>query len=243
MPRYRALLFDLCDTLVHFDAERLPLVEIANRPTRSTALAIHQALPGAPSIPFEDFYAALLAVTDEIAAARERDHREVTSHERFRRVLTRLGLEADLEVADRLVAAHMTRLADALVLPPHHRNLLDALGKTHRLAIVSNFDHAPTVYALLQRERLVSYFDAVVVSGELGWRKPHRLIFDTALQGLGVSAEQALFVGDNFELDVVGAARAGIAAVWYTRGRTVQPPSDRPDYPVVTDLANLMRLG
>jgi putative hydrolase of the HAD superfamily len=108
---------------------------------------------------------------------------------------------------------------------------------------VSNFDHAPTVYALLQRERLVSYFDAVVVSGELGWRKPHRLIFDTALQGLGVSAEQALFVGDNFELDVVGAARAGIAAVWYTRGRTVQPPSDRPDYPVVTDLANLMRLG
>jgi len=243
MPRYRALLFDLCETLVHFDDERLPLVEIAARPTRSTALAIHQAVPGAPSIRFDDFYACLLAVTDEIAAARERDHREVTSRERFRRVLARLGAASGPDVADRLVAAHMTLLADALVFPPHHRDVLDALAKTHRLAIVSNFDHAPTVYDLLKRDAIDSYFDAVVISGELGWRKPHRLIFDAALRGLGISAEDALFVGDNFELDVLGAARAGIAAVWYTRGRAVGPPADHPDQSAVADLADLARLG
>lgn len=240
MPRYRALLFDLCDTLIHFDAERLPLIEIDNRPTRSTALVIYQALAAPASIPFDTFYAALLAVTDEIATARERDHREVTSHERFRRVLTRLGAKTGPEVADRLVAAHMTRLADALVLPPYHREILETLGKTHRLAIVSNFDHAPTVYDLLKRDRIESSFDVVVISGELGWRKPHRLIFETALERLGVSADQALFVGDNFEMDVLGASQAGIAAVWYTRGQTVEPPSDHPQ---VTDLADLVRLA
>ena len=239
MSRYRAILFDLCDTLVHFDAERLPLIEVGGQPTHSTAQAIHRALTARPHIPFDTFHACLLAVTAEIAAARELDDREVTSQERFQRVLTRLGAEASPAAADRLVAAHMTRLADALVLPPHHLEVVASLGRTHRLGIVTNFDHAPTVHDVLARDGLSRHFTVVVISGEVGWRKPHRILFDAAIERLGVRADEALFVGDTYELDVVGATAAGLAAAWYTRGRAADRETS---HPVIADLADLNRL-
>jgi putative hydrolase of the HAD superfamily len=108
-----------------------------------------------------------------------------------------------------------------------------------RLGIVSNFDHAPTVREVLRRDRLEAFFDVVIVSDEVGWRKPHQVMFETALQRLEVSPGEALFVGDNYELDVVGATQAGLAAAWYTRGR----PVDRETrFPIITDLAEVTRL-
>jgi len=239
MPPYRAVFFDLCDTLVHFDAERLPLVEIDHRPTRSTAHAIYDAMGASPPVRFDAFFACLTAVTAEIAAQRDVDCREVTSQERFRRVLERLGADAGPEAADRLVLAHMSRLATALVLPPHHRTVLATLSRTHRLAVVTNFDHAPTVHDVLRRDRLDAFFEVVVISGEVGWRKPHRVMFETALQRLGLCPDEAFFVGDNFDLDVIGATEAGMAAAWYTRGRPVERETN---HPMIADLSELNQL-
>ena len=118
MPRFRAILFDLCDTLVHFDAERLPLVEIDNQPTRTTAQAIFAAIGPSPRVDFDGFFSCLKAVTSEIAARRDLDHREVTSQERFRRVLDRLGLAASPREATqnaRVGAVHAPKL---LTAPP-----------------------------------------------------------------------------------------------------------------------------
>ncbi len=239
MPRVRAVLFDLCDTLVHFDAERLPLIEIGQQPTRSTAHAIHGAIGSSPSVAFDTFVACLKTVTAEIASQRDIDYREVTSQERFHRVLDRLGLPHGPDDTRRLVDAHMTRLAHALVTPSHHREVISVLSGRVRLGIVSNFDHAPTVREVLRRDGLEAFFDVVIVSDEIGWRKPHRVMFETALQRLEVSAGEALFVGDNYELDVMGATQAGLAAAWYTRGR----PVDRATHhPVIADLADIFRL-
>lgn len=236
--RYRAVLFDLCDTLVHFDAERLPLVEIDNQPTRTTAQAIYHAIGPTPAVTFDAFFACLKAVTAEIAAQRDRDHREVTSQERFRRVLQRLGLPSDPPDAMQLVSAHMTRLAAALVTPAHHRDVLADLSNQYRLGVVTNFDHAPTVREILTRDDLDRYLDTVVISGEIGWRKPHRIMFETALERLGISGGETLFVGDNFHLDVVGATDAGLAAAWYTR----EQPDEPLDVPIVGDLTELPAL-
>ncbi|MFZ5863392.1 MAG: HAD family hydrolase [Nitrospirota bacterium] len=239
MPCVRAVLFDLCDTLVHFDAERLPLVEVDQQPTRSTARVIYDAMAPSPSIAFAPFFTCLKTVTAEIASQRDVDHREITSRERFRRVLERLGLPAESDHAQRLVDAHMTRLAHALVTPPHHRAVVADLARRVRLGIVSNFDHAPTVRAVLKRDRLEEFFDVVIVSDEIGWRKPHQVMFETALQQLGVPSGEALFVGDNYELDVQGATKAGLAAAWYTGGRTVTRETR---HPILVDLAEIDRL-
>jgi putative hydrolase of the HAD superfamily len=53
----------------------------------------------------------------------------------------------------------------------------------------------------------------VVLSCEVGKRKPHRVIFELALAELGVLSERALFVGDSRFHDVAGAAAVGMTTV------------------------------
>lgn len=85
--------------------------------------------------------------------------------------------------------------------------------------------------AEFQRAKLVTVgidglFDVVVASGDIGVLKPANEIFDRALAGLGVGARRAIHVGDNFAADVVGAADAGMTAVWINRDAAVAPRSD-----------------
>lgn len=238
MPRFRAVLFDFCDTLVHFDAERLPLVEIDNQPTRSTAWAIYQTIGPEATVSFDAFFACLKTVTAEIASQRDVDHREVTSQERFRRVRERLGLSTSPGEAARLVDTHMTRLAHALVTPTHHLDVVASLAGRYRLGIITNFDHAPTVREVLVRDGLDPHFHTVIISAEMGWRKPHRALFEAATTRMEVAADEAVFVGDNFALDVLGARDAGLDAIWYRRG----PERARQGHRAIADLAELPRL-
>lgn len=60
-------------------------------------------------------------------------------------------------------------------------------------------------------------FDAVVISSEVGARKPHPLMFTMACEQLGVDPADAVFVGDSWSADIVGALRAGLVPVWIRR--------------------------
>jgi len=60
--------------------------------------------------------------------------------------------------------------------------------------------------------------DTIVLSSEVGKRKPHPAIFERALSELGVDSSDALFVGDRLDADVLGASRIGmktVQAVWF----------------------------
>jgi putative hydrolase of the HAD superfamily len=65
------------------------------------------------------------------------------------------------------------------------------------------------------RERIDALFDPVVISGEVGLRKPHAAIFELALERLGVPAEQAVFV-DDAEPNLLGARAVGMTAIQHT---------------------------
>jgi HAD superfamily hydrolase (TIGR01509 family) len=91
----------------------------------------------------------------------------------------------------------------------------EALGRFRRLglrlAVVSNANG--TVPALLARLELAGFFDAVADSAIEGVEKPDPRLFQIALQRLGVEASSAVHVGDLYEVDVVGARRAGVRPV------------------------------
>lgn len=61
---------------------------------------------------------------------------------------------------------------------------------------------------------LGEYFDLTLNAGPNGWAKPHGEMFETALQHLGLPAEQVLHVGDNLISDVAGSKYAGMSACW-----------------------------
>lgn len=84
-------------------------------------------------------------------------------------------------------------------------------------------------------------FDLVLVSETEGLRKPDPAIFALALQRLNLAADQALFVGDNPEVDVVGARTAGLTAVWY-HSTTDWPAHLPPAAHTITAITQLLPL-
>ncbi len=118
--------------------------------------------------------------------------------------------------------------------------LADLRAAGVRTAVVSN-GAGDTQRRKLAAAGLAGVADAVVVSGEVGCRKPDPAIFRLALDRLGATAADAWFVGDHPVLDMDGARRAGLTTVWMA---DVHPwPGDvpRPSHALL-GLADLMPL-
>lgn len=85
-----------------------------------------------------------------------------------------------------------------------------------KLGLLSNTVLSRKSVRLALREfGILDFFDAVVCSSEVAYRKPSELIFRAVLGSLEVEADQSAMVGDNLELDVAGAASVGMTTVWY----------------------------
>jgi putative hydrolase of the HAD superfamily len=240
---FRAVLFDLFDTLVIFDRERLPVVEVRGRRIRSSAGRLHEVLARhAPGLTLETCYDALTESWREAERVRAIDYREVPAPERFGRWLARLGIDPAAGrdgLVQRLLETHRRELARAAEFPPHHVDLLKRLARRYRLAVVSNFDWSPTALGILESAGVRQLFDAVVVSDEVGWRKPRAEIFEVALRRVGVTASEALFVGDRPDIDVVGAQQVGMPVAWINREGAPLPPGMTPPAFDIRDLAEL----
>jgi putative hydrolase of the HAD superfamily len=79
-----------------------------------------------------------------------------------------------------------------------------------RLAIASNWDsRLPRV---LQGVGLADYFELVLTSAEVGYSKPHRTFYESALDRLGLPADRMVYVGDSVENDIEGAATVAMTA-------------------------------
>ena len=90
-------------------------------------------------------------------------------------------------------------------------DFLRSLRSTYKTALVSNA-HADEVRPLLQTHTLEHLFDAIVISAEVGLRKPDPKIFEHALAQLGCTPAEAIFIDDN-EDNVVPATELGITGI------------------------------
>jgi putative hydrolase of the HAD superfamily len=101
--------------------------------------------------------------------------------------------------------------------------------------------------ASVQREKIESsglgmYFDAAVVSGELGTGKPAPEIFQHLLERLGVKASAALMVGNSLARDILGGHRAGLKTCWLALDGEEEPVGlVEPDF-TIRSLGELPRL-
>jgi 2-haloalkanoic acid dehalogenase type II len=121
-------------------------------------------------------------------------------------------------------------------LYPETREVLNALGQ-FRSAIVSNADH----------EHVAAWnftlpVEFILISETVRAYKPHRLVFERALQQLGLAPHDVLHVGDSDVDDVKGAKEAGLSVAWVNRdGRPRRADVPTPDFEI-RDLHELPRL-
>jgi len=143
------------------------------------------------------------------------DHRELDYVHRLDSTLHVLGLDVQKrsDLARKVWLDYLLEWPKQSNLYAETLNLLSSLQGRYRLGLVTNFPDGPTARMVFEKFDFDSFFDSIVVSGEVGFRKPNRLLFDLALHELGSVAEFSVMVGDTFEADVLGAKGAGIKAV------------------------------
>jgi HAD superfamily hydrolase (TIGR01549 family) len=94
--------------------------------------------------------------------------------------------------------------------------VIPELAKHARLGVVSNYPSHRIVSETLKQFGLRQYFSTVVVSGKLGWLKPHPGIYQHALEDIGARPQETVFVGDDLDNDIIGAKALGMRTAWFT---------------------------
>jgi putative hydrolase of the HAD superfamily len=133
------------------------------------------------------------------------------------------------------IARHRLRLY------PYVRAVLDVLRPRYSLAVVTD-GQAAYARGELDKVGLTGYFHPIVVSGEHGYRKPDRRLFQLAIDGMGVAPENALYVGNDMYRDIFGAQEAGMRTVMFDSDQGRKSHLDcSPDH-TITDFRDLLTI-
>jgi len=169
-------------------------------------------------------------------------HPEVNIIHIFTDILARLKVESSEDSVSTILQLFRSLTINEFCLFPETLQVLLALEKKFRLGLVSD---SQEVYIIpeLQLVTLDSLFESVVISSQYGYRKPDPRLFQQALKEMGLSTtDDILYVGDNWERDIVGATNAGIQSVWIQRNSDqTYAPHDQA-IPVIPDLRDLLCL-
>ncbi len=200
----RAVLFDYGRTLVEFDYPEAELLEAMGE-------ALPLLGPGAPD-PETVLHEVLLPLERELETFGEDEVDYLDVYEQaWRRAGVRAPREVVYHVLDReqqVWDRHVRPLPDAL-------STLAALrARGLKTAIVSNAPFPPEMMRRQMRGLgFLEAVDAVVLSAEVGRRKPAPELYHAGLQAVGVGAAEALYVGDRLSEDYEGPRRSGLQAL------------------------------
>ncbi len=247
MSRYKAILFDLCGTVMQYRLDRIPILEINGEQVQSTTPLLYACFRefDRGQIPYEKFHSDFMDVSNEIAKEKNATGEEILSSDRFERFLERLdaGLgKRKTEIHRLLMDIHLDKVGKCLELLLRHRDLLKEWKMVYPIGLITNFDDAKTIRHVLAREEITDLFETIQISAELGIRKPRKEIFNAALNQLNTNPSEGLFVGDNWKEDIIGAKKLGIETAWINPDRLPQPKEGiRSDYDL-SDLSELQRI-
>ncbi len=164
------------------------------------------------------FLAAYREAHQKYRKIRYHEYREVTNAIWVSEALSNLGF--DVSAQDARVKAALNvffqDFIDTFVLRAGAKRLLSQTQTRFKVGLISNFTYAPVIHKSLRELGISEYFNAVVVSEEFGWRKPHGAIFLNALGHLQVGADETVYVGDSPLEDIKGARDAGLQTIFIT---------------------------
>ncbi|MFC1839949.1 HAD family hydrolase [Thermodesulfobacteriota bacterium] len=209
MPNIKAIGFDLFNTLIIVEPDTL--VQAMKRMIKSlgdNGLSINESsyIKGYRN-----------AASKFVAEAREsgiETHNSIWISHVFKKNGLLIPPEDD-RIAD-AIDQYFSAFYEKVHLVPDTVETLTILKKKYTLGLLSNFTHAPAAREILIRTGLAPCFDTILISGELGYRKPHPFVFAELVRKLDTEKENILFTGDDPEPDIIGASKAGLHPVWFT---------------------------
>lgn len=144
--------------------------------------------------------------------------KDVLRYKRFDLTLKDYGMNEPLVVkkmSDEFI--RISPLKTALV--PHTREVLDYLKSKYKLHIITNgFDEVQ--FPKLEKCHIANYFEKVVTSETSGYHKPCPEAFGYSLSSVNAKKEESIMIGDDLEIDIVGAKKFGMDQIYFNRYNT-----------------------
>jgi len=198
--KYQVLFLDLDNTLFDFEkSEKIALIDTAKQFGFSECYAL-----------FEKTYHE---VNKPLWLKLERGEctGEFIKIERFVQLVNRLNLSCDpVEMSD----FYIMRLGEGIEMFPYASEVCEVLSQDYKLVAVTNGIKAVQENRM-KRSGLVKYFEAIIISEDVGYSKPHPMIFEMAMQKIGTrDKNKVLMIGDSLKVDILGAHEAGFDTCW-----------------------------
>ncbi len=165
---------------------------------------------------------------------------ESLTRETWRQTLANLDLR-DESLVDFAYDTHMRLADEGQRLFDDAVAFLQAVESRFPLALITN-GAADTQRNKLRVLAIEHRFDAIVVSGEVGRKKPDAHVFELALDQLGARAGTAWHIGDSLQSDIAGARAAGLTGIWINRHSHVRTADDPEPHHEVAALTELLAL-
>ncbi len=203
--RYRHLFFDLDHTIWDFEANARATLSHLYEDLRLAGRGVHD---------FELFYKNYIAHNDKLW---ERYRKGYIKQEELR--IKRMWLALlDFKIADDKLANEMNiRFLDLLptrtLLFPFAKEILTYLAdKNYSLHLITN-GFEKTQHSKLKYSGLSGFFKEIITSEGSNSLKPNKEIFDYAFNKANALPGESIMIGDSIEVDIAGAAAAGIDQV------------------------------
>lgn len=217
----KAILFDLNETLIH-----------QIRTERSHIASTYAALTKYYwNITFESFESAWtkihyqhakqiregcqLVQAGDFEAAKEK-LREPWYRENIAGIVKELNISCSNQLIEEITWEFQDSWVGGLRMAEGDRSVLEKLAEDeYQLGIVTNFQQPNIIPDILKKFGVDRFFKTIVISANIGWRKPHPDLFKSALNELGMidTPECVIYVGDDPEEDVDGSKRAGLQPI------------------------------
>ena len=225
----KAVFFDLYHTLVRYEP---PREELQSKALKDFGVDASPDVFLRPLVTADEF------IYQEMARSPLSKRSEQDKMSLWMQYQTILLKEAGIEADDKLVLGMLGKMQQTkmkLVLFDDVEPVLtDLKGRGLVLGLISNIDHDIT--SMLNELGLSLLLQVMVTSQDTGFNKPQPEIFHAALKQAGVQAAEAIYVGDQYQVDIAGAKNAGVKGILLDRGGYFTEITDCPRIQSLTEV-------
>ena len=225
----KAVFFDLYHTLVRYEP---PREELQARALQEFGIEVNPEVFRRPIVIADEFIYQEITRTPLSQLSAEDKTALYARYQRI--VLKEAGIEANEQLIFGLLGKMRQFDMKLVLFDDVMPALTDLKGRGLILGLISNVDRDIT--SLLNELGLASLLQVVVTSQDVGFNKPQPEIFREALRQAGVQAAEAMYIGDQYQIDVIGAKKAGMEGVLLDRGGYFAEINDCPRIQSLTQL-------
>ena len=217
----KAVFFDLYHTLVRFEP---PREELQAKALKDLGINVESRVLSRPLVIADEFIYQEMA-RHPLSKRSEQD--KTALWVQYQKVLLK---EAGIKADEKLALGLLGKMQQVEMKLVPFDDVVPALTELRNegfiLGLISNIERDMT--PLLAETGLQSLLHVVVTSLDTGFSKPQPQIFQEALKKAGVKASEAIYVGDQYQVDVGGANKAGMKGILLDRGGYFAEVTDCP---------------